>query len=139
MGEDRRDDAVRRGDVNKILRFALAPSAEGASPARFEERDFEEAFDLIEEAGAAMRASERRIQTLEAAVRATVAEAEAVKEQLQAASARAVAAEVRAEEAEMRAQDAELWLRRMHDLIRRKLAGSRPSEAEAERTESRVA
>ena len=139
MGQDRRDDAVRRGDVSKILRFALAPSGEGERPARFEERDFEEAFDLIEEAGAAMRASERRIQTLEAAVRAAVAEAEKAKEQLQAAAARAVAAEVRAEEAEMRAQDAELWLRRMHDLIRRKLAGPRAGEAEAERTETRVA
>jgi hypothetical protein len=139
MGQDRRDDAVRRGDVSKILRFALSPPSEGERPARFEERDFEEAFDLVEEAGAAMRASQRRIQTLEAAVRTAVAEAEAAKEQLQAAAARAVAAEVRAEEAEMRAQDAELWLRRMHELIRRKLAGARPGEGEAERTESRVA
>jgi hypothetical protein len=138
MGQDRPDNPGR-GDVNKILRFALAPAAEGGRPARFEERDFEEAFDLIEEAGAAMRVSERRIQTLEAALRAAVAEAEAAKEQLQAAAARAVAAEVRAEEAEMRAQDAELWLRRMHDLIRRKLAGPRAGEAEAERTETRVA
>ena len=139
MGQDRRDDAPGRGDVNKILRFALSPAGEGERPARFEERDFEEAFDLIEEAGAAMRASERRIQTLEAAVRAAVAEAEKAKEQLQAAAARAVAAEVRAEEAEMRAQDAELWLRRMHDLIRRKLAGTRPGEAETERSQTRVA
>jgi chromosome segregation ATPase len=138
-GSRRREDdrEAGRGDVGKILRFALAAAPE--HPAPIAERDLEEAFELLEKAAEAAAASERRIQALEACLQAVAAEAEKARSQLQAAKARAVAAEVRAEEAEMRAQDAEAWLRRLHDLVRQRFSPARPARGETEPREAQAA
>jgi hypothetical protein len=145
--QDKRQDGDReqgRGDVNKILRFALSSPAETHRlGARLEQRDFQQTLDLVEGAAEAMRASEERSQALEARLQAvvqqTASELEKAKALIQAANARAMAAEVRAEEAEFRAQEAEEWLRRMHDAIRRRFPATQPAQAEMERPQSRIA